>query len=103
MFLEPGVSEDRALLAKLRDGKQGSLGMVIVSEDDICDLANHASLVRGSIDVIDRNWAKEFSCRNVICTNIFCVHEKSFGATIDQRRSAAFHAGVGCLEFYVDG
>src|SRR5262249_26235830 len=75
VFLQPWQSQNQVLLSKLCYRKHSPFGVVVVVHDHICDLCDRAALVRGSINVLDRDWTCEFARRNIIALRIAYIHE----------------------------
>ena len=51
--------------------------MDLVAEDEINNFRNGACLIRGSIDVVDRNRSGKFPGVEILLSNEFRVHEQT--------------------------
>jgi hypothetical protein len=53
VLAKPGEAKDHDLLAQRGDCKLGSLNVVFVTQNNVCDLGDSSCFVRSSINVVD--------------------------------------------------
>jgi len=51
MVLEPGVTEDHALLPEVRDGEEHPFGVGFITEDHVYHLRDLSGFIRGTVHV----------------------------------------------------
>jgi len=100
MILEPGVAEDHALLPEVRNGKERSFGVDLITENYIYHFGDLSYFVRGAVHV--EHW---YGTRNALGTNIFCmdkilVYEVAGGSGVQKRFDGMHLAGVSGADLY---
>ena len=88
--------------AKFRHCEERSFGVVVISKDNLDDLANHPGLVRCTVDVEDGDGLNELSHWDFVLVNIVIVDEQAGCATVDECGSTPFDARIGGFEFDID-
>ena len=82
---EPGVPEDEFLFPETGHDEYGALAVGPVAHDNIGNLPDASGLVRGTVNIVDRNWLGEPANRNLVRRDVFRINEVG-------RRSAVYEA-----------
>ena len=98
VLFQPGKPEDEVLLTQAGDCKCSLLHMPIYLENHIYNLSDGSTLVRRSVNIIDRDWPLEFPSGEVVSFHITPIHELSGGSTVYKGRSGLDFCSVCCLD-----
>jgi len=75
MVLEPGVTEDHALLSEVRDSKEHPFGVGLITEDHIYHFGDLSCFVRGAVHIEHRYGARDVLGANTLCTDKVFIYE----------------------------
>jgi len=100
VLVEPGHSEDHALLSKLGDCQQDVFGVAFISYDHVDHLVDASSFIQCSIYIVNRNWLGQLLHWQFGLVDKILINEVSSCASIDHGLSGSFFHGV--CHFKVD-
>jgi len=100
MVLEPGVAEDHALLPEVRDGKERSFGVGLITEDYIHHFGDLSCFVRGAVHVEYRYGTRDAPGTNTFHMDKIFVYKVAGGSGVKKRFDGMHLAGVGGTDLY---
>ena len=100
MVLEPGVTEDHALLSEVGDGKEHPFGVGFIMEDYVYHFGDLSGFVRGTVHVEHRYGARDVPGANTLCVDEISVYEIACGSRVQKRFDGMYFAGVSGTDLY---
>ena len=88
------MSQDEFLLAEHGDGKQHSLCMLAVPQDEIDYLCNGAGLIQGTVNVVYWNGGRQLLCTEPVTLNIMSIDKLPGGSRVDKGLEGFYLSGV---------
>jgi hypothetical protein len=68
--------------------------MVLIAQNDVGYVRNHACVICGAIYVVDMDWLSEGACGDIIKLRPLDVNEAASGATVNEGLSASSDHGI---------
>jgi hypothetical protein len=78
----------------MHDGQLCVLRVVLIAQNDISYIHNHALVICSAIDIVDGDWLSEGACGDVIELCPLDVNETSSGTTVNEGLSASSGHGI---------
>jgi len=100
MVLEPGISEDHALLSKAGDSEECPLGVGFVTEDHIYHFGDLTCLVGGAVHIVHQYGARDAPGTNTFRTDKVFIYEVTRSPGVQKRLDGMHFAGVGGADLY---
>ena len=100
MVLEPGVAEDHALLPKVRDGKEWSFRVGLITENYIYYFGDLPCFVRGAVYVEHRYRARDIPGANTLHTDKVFVYEVACSSGVQKCLDGMHLASVSGTDLY---
>jgi len=82
MVLEPGVTEDHALLPEVRNSEEHPFGVGFITEDHIYHLRDLSGFIRGTVHVEHWYGARDVLSANTPCTDKIFIYEIARGSGV---------------------
>jgi len=82
MVLEPGVTEDYALLPKVRDDEEHPFGVGFITEDHVYHLRDLSGFIRKTVHVKHWYGARDVPSANTPCTDKIFIYEIAHGSRV---------------------
>jgi len=100
MVLEPGVTEDHALLPEVRDGEEHPLRMGFIMEDHVYYLRDLSGFIRGTIHIEHWYGTKDASGANTLRTDKIFIYEIACGSRVQKRFDGVYFTSVHGTDLY---
>ena len=100
MVLEPGVTEDHALLPKVGDSKEHPFGVGFIMEDHVYHFGDLSSFIRGTVRVEHRYGARDVPGADTLCTDKIFIYEITCGSRVQKRFDRMYFASVSGTDLY---
>lgn len=102
VLLQPGKSKNDIMSAYRSDCEYCSLGVALVPNNQVDNLFDAATSVRGPIDIVDWDWPRKSSSCKSMFVNKPLVYEQARGSTVNQGRTGLDFGSVSGLQFDFD-
>jgi len=93
IVLEPGVTEDHALLPEVRDGEEHPFGVDFIMEDHIYHLRDLSGFIRGTIHVEHWYGARDVPGTNTLRMDKIFIYEIARGSRVQKRFDRVYCEG----------
>ena len=100
MVLEPGISEDHALLSEAENGKECPLGVSFVMEDYIYHFGDLTCLVRETIHIVYWYGARDTPGANTLRTDKVFIYKVAHSSRVQKRLNRMHLVSIGGADFY---
>jgi len=100
MVLEPGVTEDHALLPEVGDSEEHPFRAGFIMEDHVYHFGDLSGFVRGTIHVEHQYGARDVLGANTLRTDEISVYEIACGSRVQKRFDGMYFAGVSGTDLY---
>jgi len=100
MVLEPGVTEDHALLSEVRDGEEHPFGVGFITEDHIYHLRDLSGYIRGTVHVEHWYGARDVLSANTLRTDKISIYEIVCGSGVQKRFDRVYFASICGTDLY---
>jgi len=100
MVLEPGVTEDHALLPEVGDGEEHSFGVGFIMEDHVYHFGDLSSFIRGTVHVEHRYGARDVPGANTLRTDEIFIYEIACGSGVQKCFDEMYFASVSGTDLY---
>jgi len=100
MVLEPGVTEDHALLPEVRDSEEHSFGVGFITKDHVYHFRDLSSFIRGTIYVEHWYGARDVPGANTLCTDKILIYEIACGSGVQKRFDGVYFASIHGTDLY---
>ena len=100
MVLEPGVTEDHALLPEVRDSKEYPFRVGLITEDHVYHFRDLTCLVGGAIHIVHRYGARDAPGVNAFRSDEVLIYEVACSSRVQKRLDRMHLAGVCSANFY---
>ena len=100
MVLEPGVTEDHALLPEVGDGKEYPFGVGFITEDHVYHFRDLSSFIRGTVHVEHWYGARDVPGANTLRTDKIFIYEIACGSGVQKRFDGIYFASVSGTNLY---
>jgi len=100
IVLEPGVTEDHALLPEVGDGEEHPFGVGFITEDYVYHFRDLSSFIRGTIYVEHRYGVRDVPGANTLCMDKIFIYEIACGSGVQKRFDGMYFASVTGTDFY---
>jgi len=100
MVLEPGVTEDHALLPKVEDGKEHPFGVGFITEDHIYYFGDLSGFIRETVHVEHRYGARDVPGANTLCMDKIFIYEITCGSRVQKHFDRMYFASVSGTNLY---
>jgi len=100
MVLEPGVTEDHALLPEVGDGEEHPFGVGFIMEDYIYHFRDLSGFIRGTIHIEHRYGARDVLGANTLRTNKIFIYEIAGGSRVQKCFDRMYFASVSGTDLY---
>jgi len=103
MVLEPGVTEDHALLPKVGDGEEHPFRVGFIIEDHVYHFGDLSGFVRGTVHVEHWYGVRDVPGANTLRADKISVYEIACGSGVQKRFDGMYFAGVSGTNLYREG
>jgi len=103
MVLEPGVTEDHALLPKVGDGEEHPFRVGFIIEDHVYHFGDLSGFVRGTVHVEHWYGVRDVPDANTLRADEISVYEIACGSGVQKRFDGIYFAGVSGTNLYREG
>ena len=103
MVLEPGVTEDHALLPKVGDGEEHPFRVSFIIEDHVYHFGDLSGFVRGTVHVEHWYGVRDVPGANTLRADEISVYEIACGSGVQKRFDGMYFAGVSGTNLYREG
>jgi len=100
MVLEPGVTEDHALLPEVGDGEEHSFGVGFITEDHVYHFRDLSGFIRRTVHVEHRYGARDVPDANTLCTDKIFIYEIACGSGVQKHFDGMYFASVSGTDLY---
>ena len=100
MVLEPGVTENHALLPKVGDGEEHPFGVGFITEDHVYHFGDLSGFIRGTVYVEHWYGVRDVPGANTLCTDKIFVYEIACGSRVQKRLDEMYFASVSGTDLY---
>ena len=100
MVLEPGATEDHALLSEVGDGEKHPFGVGFIIEDHIYHFGDLSGFIRGTIHIEHRYGVRDVPGANTLCTDKIFIYEIACGSGVQKRFDEMYFASVSGTDLY---
>jgi len=100
MVLEPGVTENHALLPKVGDGEEHPFGVGFITEDHVYHFGDLSGFIRGTVYVEHWYGARDVPGANTLCTDKIFVYEIACGSRVQKRLDEMYFTSVSGTDLY---
>jgi len=100
MVLEPGVTEDHALLPEVRDGEEHPFRVGFITEDHVYHFRDLSGFVRGTVHVEHWYGARDVLGANTLRTDKIFIYEIACGSRVQKRFDGMYFASVSGTDLY---
>ena len=100
MVLEPGVTEDHALLSEVGDGKEHPFGVGFITEDYVYHFGDLSGFVRGTVHVEHQYGARDVPGANTLCVDEISVYEIVCGSRVQKCFDRMYFTSVSGTDLY---
>jgi len=100
MVLEPGVTEDYALLPEVADGEEHPFGVGFITEDHVYHFGDLSGFIRGTVHVEHRYGARDVPGANTLHTDKIFIYEIACGSGVQKRFDGMYFASVSGTDLY---
>jgi len=100
MVLEPGVTEDHALLPKVGDGEEHPFGVGFITEDHIYHFRDLSGFIRGTVHVEHWYGARDVPGANTLRMDKIFIYEIACGSGVQKHFDGMYFASVSGTDLY---
>jgi len=100
MVLEPGVTEDHALLPEVRDSEEHSFGVGFITEDHVYHFRDLSSFIRGTVYVEHWYGTRDIPGANTLRTDKILIYEIACGSGVQKRFDGVYFASIHGTDLY---
>jgi len=100
VVLEPGVTEDHALLFKTGDGKEHPFSVGFVTEDYVHYFRDLTGLVGGAVHVVHWYGVRDTPGANTFCTDKVLIYEVVHSSRVQKCLDIMHLTGICGTDFY---
>jgi len=100
MVLEPGVTEDHALLPEVGDSEEYPFGVGFITEDHVYHFGDLSGFVRRTVHVEHRYGARDVLGANPLRADEISVYEIACGSGVQKHFDGMYFAGVSSTDLY---
>jgi len=100
MVLEPGVTEDHALLPEVRDGEEHPFGVGFIMEDHVYHLRDLSGFIRGTVHVEHWYGAGDVPGANTLRTDKILIYEIACGSGVQKCFDGVYFACIRGTDLY---
>jgi len=100
MVLEPGVTEDHALLPKVGDSKEHPFRVGFIMEDHVYHFGDLSGFIRGTVHVEHRYGARDVPGADTLHTDKIFIYEIAYGSGVQKRFDGMYFASVSGTNLY---
>jgi len=100
MVLEPGVTEDHALLPEVRDGEEHPFRVGFIMEDHVYHLRDLSGFIRGTVHVEHWYGARDVPSANTLRTDKIFIYEIARGSRVQKRFDGVYFASISGTDLY---
>ena len=100
MVLEPGVTEDHALLPEVRDSKEYPFRVGLITEDHVYHFRDLSCFVRGTVHIEHWYGARDVLGTNTLCTDKVFIYEVACSSGVQKRLDGMYFASVSGTDLY---
>jgi len=100
MVLEPGVTEDHALLPEVGDGEEHPFGVGFIIEDHVYHFGDLSGFVRGTVHVEYRYGVRDVLGANTLHADEISVYKIACGSRVQKHFDGMYFAGVSGTDLY---
>jgi len=100
MVLEPGLTEDHALLPEVRDSEKHPFGVGFITEDHVYHFGDLSSFIRGTVHVEHQYGVRDVPGANTLHTDKIFIYEIACGSGVQKRFDRMYFASVSGTDLY---
>jgi len=100
MVLEPGVTEDHALLPEVRDGEEHPFRVGFIMEDHVYHLRDLSGFIRGTVHVEHWYGARDVPSANTLRMDKIFIYEIARGSRVQKRFDGVYFASISGTDLY---
>jgi len=100
MVLEPGVTEDHALLPEVGDDEEYPFRVGFIMEDHIYHFGDLSSFIRGTVHVEHRYGVRDVPGTNTLCMDKIFIYEIACGSGVQKCFDGMYFASVSGTDLY---
>jgi len=100
IVLEPGVTEDHALLPEVGDGEEYPFGVGFITEDHVYHFGDLSGFIRETVHVEHWYGAKDVPDANTLRMDKIFIYEIACGSGVQKRFDGMYFASVSGTNLY---
>jgi len=100
MVLEPGVTENHALLPKVRDSEEHPFRVGSIMEDHVYHLRDLSGFIRGTVHVEHWYGARDVPGANTLRTDKILIYEIACGSGVQKHFDEVYFASIHGTDLY---
>jgi len=100
MVLEPGVTEDHALLPEVGDGEEHPFGVGFIMEDHVYHFRDLSGFIRGTVHVEHQYGARDVPGANTLRMDKIFIYEIACGSGVQKCFDGMYFASVSGTDLY---
>jgi len=100
IVLEPGVTEDHALLPEVGDGEEHPFGVGFITEDHVYHFRDLSGFIRGTIHVEHQYGVRDVPGANTLRTDKIFIYEIACGSRVQKRFDGMYFASISGTNLY---
>jgi len=100
MVLEPGVTEDHALLPEVGDGKEHPFGVGFITEDHVYHFRDLSSFIRGTVHIEYWYGARDVPGANTLRTDKIFIYEIACSSGVQKHFDGMYFTSVSGTNLY---
>jgi len=100
MVLEPGVTEDHALLSEVRDGEEHPFGIGFIMEDHVYHLRDLSGFIRGTVHIEHWYGTRDVPGANTLRTDKIFIYEIACGSGVQKCFDRVYFASIRGTDLY---
>jgi len=100
MVLEPGVTEDHALLPEIGDGEERPFRVGFIMEDHVYHFRDLSGFVRGTVHIEHWYGVRDVLGANTLHTDKIFIYEIACGSGVQKRFDGMYFAIISGTDLY---
>jgi len=100
MVLEPGVTEDHALLPEIGDSEEHPFRVGFIMEDHVYHFRDLSGFVRGTVHVEHWYGVRDVPGANTLRTDKIFIYEIACGSGVQKRFDGMYFASISGTDLY---
>jgi len=100
IVLEPGVTEDHALLPEVGNNKEHPFGVGFITEDHVYHFGDLSGFIRGTVHIEHRYGARDVPGANTLHTDKIFIYEIACGSRVQKHLDGMYFTSVSGTDLY---